>query len=159
MGILIVGLLSVLAIACTSHNAEQRENAVDSSGKVGHSYAPGLGEFMMGIPMHHAKLWFAGINQNWELSKFEIDEIKESMEDIQTYCNDRPEVKSLPMIEPALDSVRRSIDLKDPALFRQSFITLTNTCNSCHVATQHGFNVVTIPDRPPVTNQDFKPRK
>ena len=36
------------------------------------SYKPGLGEFMSQIQVHHAKLWFAGKNENWELANFEI---------------------------------------------------------------------------------------
>lgn len=121
-----------------------------------HTYQPGLGEFMGNIQVHHAKLWFAGINRNWALADFEIHEISEAMEDIKEFNQDRPEVARLPMIEPAIDTVLRSIQLKDEKLFRQTFFTLTATCNSCHQATNHGFNVVIIPTQPPYSNQDFQ---
>ena len=42
---------------------------------------------MGGIQTHHAKLWFAGINDNWKLAQYEIDEFKERFEqarDIET---------------------------------------------------------------------------
>jgi len=107
--------------------------------------------------VHHEKLWFAGINQNWKLADFEINEIKESLEDIQTYCTDRPERKSLTMIDRPLDSISYAIQQKDEALFKKSFITLTNTCNNCHRTTEHEFNVIKIPDTPPFSNQEFKP--
>jgi hypothetical protein len=69
------------------------------------TYKPGLGEFMSSIQVHHAKLWFAGQNNNWKLADFEIHEIMEAVEDIQHYAAERKEVKELPMLQPALDSV------------------------------------------------------
>src|SRR5580704_13060464 len=73
------------------------------------AYVPGLGEFMSGIQVHHAKLWFAGKAENWPLANFEIGEIRETGEDIEKYCTARPEVASFPMLLPALDSVDRAI--------------------------------------------------
>lgn len=124
--------------------------------QLNNSYKPGFGEFMSGIQVHHAKLWFAGINANWPLAGFEVHEIKESLDDINTYCTDRPEVKELPMINTPLDSLAKSIERKNVAEFKMTFTALTNTCNNCHRATEHGFNVVTIPSSLPVVNQDFK---
>jgi hypothetical protein len=124
--------------------------------KVDNSYRPGLGEFMSGIQVHHAKLWFAGEAGNWKLSDFETKEIREAIDDIQTYCTDRPEVVSLPMIRPPLDSMDEAIKNKSIPQFKSSFILLTNTCNNCHRATKHEFNVIQIPSTPPLTNQVFQ---
>ena len=44
-------------------------------------YEPGLGEIMTAIQLRHAKLWFAGKSNNWSLAAYEIDEIKEGLED------------------------------------------------------------------------------
>src|SRR5262249_8005861 len=44
-------------------------------------YEPGLGEFMTATQLRHAKLWFAGKQNNWDLAAYEIDEIKEGLED------------------------------------------------------------------------------
>src|SRR5947209_12244569 len=44
-------------------------------------YQPGLGEFMTATQLRHAKLWFAGKQNSWELAAYEIDEIKEGLED------------------------------------------------------------------------------
>jgi hypothetical protein len=123
------------------------------------TYRPGLGEFMLGIQLHHAKLWFAGQNQNWPLADFEVHEIQESLDDIREFCTNRPEIKSIGMISPAIDSINNAVQQKNPELFRNSFLLLTNTCNNCHKATEHAFNVVTVPTSLPVTNQEFKPDK
>jgi len=121
------------------------------------SYKPGFGEFMSSIQVHHEKLWFAGINQNWKLAGFEIGEIKESLDDIQTYCTDRPERKSISIIDGPIDSISKAITQKDVGLFKNIFFTLTNSCNSCHRATEHEFNVIKIPATPPFSNQEFIP--
>jgi len=140
-----------------NNNTAKLEAQVDSLTKQSaQAYKPGLGEFMLGIQIHHAKLWFAGKNQNWKLANFEIGEIQESVDDINKYCTDRPEVKSLPMLYPALDSLNASIKAKSLKRFQSGFMGLTNTCNSCHQITRHEFNVIKIPDTPPFTNQDFK---
>jgi hypothetical protein len=44
-------------------------------------YEPGLGQFMTATQLRHAKLWFAGKQNNWDLAAYEIDEIKEGLED------------------------------------------------------------------------------
>jgi hypothetical protein len=44
-------------------------------------YVPGLGEFMAATQVRHAKLWFAGRNNNWALAAWEVDEIREGLED------------------------------------------------------------------------------
>lgn len=132
------------------------EQKVDSLQMVvAHQYKPGFGEFMGYIQVHHAKLWYAGKNENWDLAQFELDEIMETVENIQTYEQDRPESKEISMIKAPLDNVQVAIKAKNPALFKQHFITLTNTCNSCHRITNFSFNKIKIPDTPPFTNQDF----
>src|SRR5882762_5412851 len=120
------------------------------------SYRPGLGEFMLGIQVHHAKLWFAGQAGNWPLADFETKEIRESVGDIQAYCKDRPEVASIPVIGPPLDSIDAAVRNKNLARFKAGFIALTTSCNSCHQATKHGFNVIQVPSTPPFTNQSFQ---
>lgn len=155
--ILISLLFLVLLFACNqpSNNAVL-QNQVDSLQKaLSNTYKPGLGEFMSGIQVHHAKLWFAGTNQNWELAAFEINEIDEAISDIKTYCSDRPETNSISMIEQPIANITAAIKSKDLTQFKNSYNVLTSTCNSCHQATNHAFNVIITPTAVPFTNQDF----
>ena len=147
-----------IVIACNAGTGtnEIKSRPDSASAKSSSAYKPGLGEFMSGIQVHHAKLWFAGINQNWKLADFEIHEIGEALDDIRTFNTDRVEVKSINMIDAPIDSLNASIQKQDLNSFKKNFILLTNTCNSCHKATEHGFNVVKVPDAPPFSNQDFK---
>jgi hypothetical protein len=123
--------------------------------RISNSYTPGLGEFMSGIQVHHEKLWFAGNAQNWKLANFEIDEIREALDDIQRFCTDRPEIASIPMILPPMDSIGKAVAQQDLSRFKTAFILLTNTCNNCHRATKHEFNVIQIPTTAPFSNQVF----
>lgn len=148
---------ALLLISCSdTHNLKERVD--DLTVRTANNYKPGFGEFMTNIQIHHAKLWFAGTDENWPLADFETGEISETVDAIQKYETDRPESKELPVILPALDSVRTAIQKKDRALFVTSFHTLTATCNTCHRAVKFGFNVVKIPDTPPFSNQDFSVR-
>ena len=160
-------LLAIILFACNHQQPAEKQNShsqidslqsqIDSlQSQLKNSYAPGFGEFMSGIQVHHEKLWFAGINQNWKLADFEIHEIEESLDDIKKYCTDRPESKSIDMINAPLDSVSKAIVSKNETEFKSGYLILTNTCNSCHQATNHEFNVITIPTTPPFSNQVFK---
>lgn len=152
-------VIAILVSACNqqSDSTQNLQNQIDSlQAKLNDSYKPGFGEFMSSIQVHHNKLWFAGRNQNWKLADFEINEIKESLDDIKKYCTDRPETKSIGMIEQSLQNVTNSIQQKNITEFKNSYTILTSTCNNCHQATQHEFNVITIPTIPPFSNQSFK---
>ena len=157
---ILITLLFVSLVGCnrSTHDGNQDlQNQIDSlKNKLAHAYSPGVGEFMSSIQTHHAKLWFAGKNENWKLANFEIEEIQESLDDIRQYCADSPSIKPLPMIFQPLDSVKHAIAEKNIAMFKTSFNLLTNTCNNCHQTADHAFNVIKIPDAPPVTNQVFE---
>lgn len=150
-------LLLLAACSQSPDNTAALQKQIDSLQQQLHdTYTPGLGEFMSGIQVHHEKLWFSGQAQNWKLAGFEIGEIREAVDDIRKYCTDRPEIGSLPMLMPPLDSVTAAIAHNDAPAFKRSFILLTATCNNCHKATKHEFNVIRIPTTPPFTNQVFE---
>ena len=149
-------LLALSACYNQTSNDKRLQARIDSlETRLDDTYKPGFGEFMSSVQVHHAKLWFAGQNQNWKLADFEINEIKESLDDISKYCTDRIESKSIEMIENPLDSVSNAIQHQNLQQFESTYVLLTNTCNNCHRETEHEFNVITIPKTPPVSNQKF----
>jgi hypothetical protein len=159
MRVLIIVCVIFVGSSCNDSSENTKtEKQVDSiKQQLTQVYTPGLGEFMSTIQLHHAKLWYAGINGNWELADFEMHEIGETVEAIKQYCTDRPETKLLVQYLPsAVNGVNQAIQQKNLQLFRERFLLLTNSCNDCHKANSFGFNVVTIPNAPPVSNQDFK---
>ena len=151
-------LIFALLCSCTQQSSKNNTNAEILSAQLEElkkKSQPCLGEIMGEIQMHHAKLWFAGINTNWPLSEYQIEEIKELIEEASEIEPSSPEVKTISMIYPAIDSLEKSIHQKDLESFKSSFHLLTNTCNKCHTANRYGFIVITIPSTPPVSNQDF----
>lgn len=133
-------LLAALAAGCNTHNDP---------------YKPGMGELMSSIQLHHAKLWFAGENDNWLLAEYNQSLIRSAFKKIQLYHGETNEAKAAVMIDPAMDSIRNAIARKDRQAFESGFRFLTASCNTCHVVTKHGFNLIIIPTTPPIGNQDF----
>jgi hypothetical protein len=127
------------------------------------SYEPGLGEFMTATQLRHAKLWFAGKSSNWALAAYEIDEIKEGLEDAAKYHanNDGVPVAELikSIIDPRLEQLEKAIEGKSNTQFAAAFDELTNGCNSCHAKAGKGFIHIQRPTTPPVSNQNFTPAK
>ncbi|HMH31548.1 MAG TPA: hypothetical protein VK543_00885 [Puia sp.] len=150
---------ALLLSACSQHtdNTNHLQAQVDSlRSQLKNSYTPGVGELMSNIQLHHAKLWFAGDNQNWPLAKYEESLILSAFKKIQQYHGDKPEAKIAAMINPAMDSVDQAIEHKSQASFRHSFLFLNSSCNSCHQATKRPFNVIVTPTMPPISNQLYK---
>lgn len=107
-------VLMLSACNQSGKNEKVLQNQIDSlQSKSDKTYRPGFGEFMSSVQVHHNKLWFAGINQNWKLADFEVNEIQESLNGIKQYCTDRSETQYLPMIDPALDNIRKTIQQQD----------------------------------------------
>jgi hypothetical protein len=129
-----------------------------------HEYTPGLGELMSLQQMRHDKLWRAGREQNWALAAYELDELGEGFDDVVKY---HPTHKDSPLalkdvvpkiMGQPLQLARAAIDAKDPHAFAEAYDRLTEGCNSCHQATNFGFNVVRRPsDTSGYANQDFTP--
>lgn len=159
MKALLFAACSIWLISCrenTSHEQAMQKTIDSLQQKMAAAYKPGFGEFMSSIQTHHAKLWFAGQNQNWALCDFEIHEIMEALDNIQQYQQERKESRLISMINPALDSLDDAIKKQDPVLFKGAYISLTHGCNNCHHAADFGFNIVKVPETSAFSNQDFR---
>jgi hypothetical protein len=125
-------------------------------------YEPGLGEFMIATQLRHAKLWFAGKQKNWDLAAYEIDEIKEGLEDAARLV---PIHEGIPVaemiktiIDPRIESLEKAVKAKSSAGFAVAFDELTNGCNSCHAGANKPFIRIQRPTASPLTNQNFAPQ-
>jgi hypothetical protein len=119
--------------------------------------APGLGEFMTTMQLHMGKLWFPAKASNWELAKYELDELREAMQSAKSLH----EVKNGVALSNVLDSVLQtqvaqlaeSIKRKSPAEFQKSYDETLGACNGCHTEAGYKFIHIVRPIAPPVTNQ------
>jgi len=124
-------------------------------------YAPGLGEFMTATQLRHAKLWFAGKANNWDLAAYEIDEIMEGLEDAEKQF---PTLDGIPVadmikanIDPAVEELRKAVGARSSAKFAAAFDKLTGACNTCHKGANKPFIRIQRPTSSPLSNQNFAP--
>ena len=126
-------------------------------------YEPGLGEFMTATQLRHAKLWFAGSQKNWDLAAYEIDEIKEGLEDAKRLFPTHEGVPVAEMIktilDPRIEKLEEAVKAKSSSNFVAAFDELTSGCNRCHAGANKPFIRIQRPTSFPLTNQNFAPEK
>ena len=124
-------------------------------------FTPGLGEIMAQSAARHAKLWFAGQANNWDLAAYEVDELHEGFEDAGKYHRTHKQIKQpIPELiaqymDQPLTGLEQAIKAKNLQAFNQRYDDLTAGCNACHQVTDFGFNRVTQPTFNPFANQAF----
>jgi hypothetical protein len=133
----------------------------DRNGPADEPTAPALGEIMTFTQMRHAKLFFAGEAQNWELAAYELKELGEGFE---AAARAHVEYEGEPVDEllaehmnPPLEALGAAVSAHDRAAFATAFEHFTQACNACHEHVHFGFNRVIRPTALPVVNQDFRP--
>ena len=150
-----------IAVAASVAAALTATLAAGEPAKEGH--APGLVEVMLTTQSHHAKLWYAGNARNWELADYQIDELKEGLEDAAKQIPDYKGVPVGSMIEnlmmPPIAEVEGAIKTQDRAKFVAAYDKLTAACNACHQGSKRGFIVIQRPAAAAFPNQAFAPKK
>lgn len=121
------------------------------------------GDIMSSIQTHHAKLYFAGKNENWDLAKFEYHEIEEGFEGAVRWhetIEDAPEPTSqlIKITDTGMHELESAIEKKSKDQFLLAHRSLTNACNACHSAAAHSFIVIQEPKSLTFTNQKFENR-
>jgi hypothetical protein len=113
------------------------------------------------LQVRHAKLWFAGDKENWQLADYELDELEEGLKDITKF---HPTHEKVPMatdqavrqfMNQPLRQLRDAIAQKSSAAFSAAFESATTSCNACHAQCNFGFIRVQKPDSHPYSNQDY----
>jgi hypothetical protein len=91
----------------------------------------------------YGELFWAGEDRNWEYATYQLEKIETA---IANGIERRPRrATSAAMLAPAIERVRDAIGHKDPGLFAESFTSLTQTCNACHVAEKVAFVQIAPP--------------
>jgi len=166
-----IGLMLVAAgsvIACAAPLAADKP--ADSSAEIAalkkeiaalkkESYHPELGEQMLGIQIRHARLWFAGEAQNWNLTAFEIQELKEAFDAVVEQNPEHPIFlpDKLSDILPAMTNapikaLRDAVDHSSKAEFEKAFDSLSAACTGCHHVAGNDFLVIQRPTTPILDN-------
>jgi hypothetical protein len=155
-------IVAAMTVAIVLASVEADGEPAAQTPAPGH-YSPGIAEIMIMTQIRHAKLWLAGDVRNWDLADYQIDELKEGLEDV---VNHFPVYKDMPvgqMIEatimtPVAD-VEKAIKARDRAKFVSTFDKLTEACNTCHQAANRAFIVIKRPSVSTFPSQSFEPKR
>lgn len=125
--------------------------------RTGKELAPGLGEFMTAIQLHAGKLWFATQAANWDLAKYELDELRETMEAAKGLNEEKNGIKISNVLDSVLQTqvadLEKTLESKSQTEFKKSYDETLSACNGCHTEAGYKFIHIIRPTAPPVTNQ------
>ena len=114
---------------------------------------------MTTMQLHMGKLWFAGETNNWDLARYELDELHETMEAAENLHSVKNGVAISKVLAAVIDSqvgeINHAIDKKNQSDFRRSYDAALSACNGCHEESGHRFIKITRPPAPPVPNQKW----
>ena len=145
---LCLSAIALVATASISFTARPQDSKL---------WQPGLGEYMSGLQLHMAKMWFAAEASNWDLANYELHETSETMDAVAGLNVSRNNVDISVEIKSVLGSqimnLQRAIDEQSLTAFTASYNKALSACNECHNSFGYRFIHVTTPSAPPVTNQ------
>lgn len=126
-------------------------------------FKPGLGELMTAfVQPRHIKLGLGGQARNWEYVAYEFNELKEALEDVvvQVPMHGKfPIADMMKLTDEPMKALEAAIEARDGARFDAAYDSLTNSCNGCHVGTEHRMIVIRFPSATsPFADQNFAPR-
>ena len=111
---------------------------------------------MNGVQTRHIKLWFAGKAQNWDLSAYELRQLKAGLFEAAVLYEGIP-VSNVTTMTTPVQSISDAIGAKDLKRFTKAVDELTDGCNSCHQTMQRGFVAIQMPTAAPFGDQSFAP--
>ncbi len=122
---------------------------------------PGLGTVMMEYGNRLARIWFATNADNWDMAKYQLDEMTEIQEVGETTRPSRA-----PMLKAFEDGYLKALDeailAKDKTAFTSAFNNAITGCNACHKAstgtnwTSYQFVEIQVPKTDPAFYIDWK---
>jgi hypothetical protein len=129
-------------------------------------YHPGLGELMTAfVQPRHIKLGLAGMAQNWVLAAYELNELRETFDDVGKLVPKHGQL-DIPAaigatVSPPMEALDKAIKATDQAAFTKAYADLTAGCNACHQSGDHPMIVIQAPSvgQTPFPDQDFNPPK
>ena len=149
------GLMAAAVMVCGAASLAVAQSGLDRPSN--EQYVPHLGDIMNLVQARHAKLWFAGQAQNWDLAAYELRQLRVSLADAVVFYSGIP-VGNVTTLATPIQSLSDAIAAKDGKRFAKAVGELTDGCNACHGAMQRGFVAIRIPTDKPFGNQVFQPQ-
>jgi hypothetical protein len=147
----------ILGVAVASpHRAAAGEEHASAATQ----YLPSISDLMIAtIQPRHRRLWRAAQNGDWEFAAYELGNLKGAFKRLGEAHPTEHDISFSEIIASVTGQpfaeLGSAIKAKDGAAFVKAYAALTNECNSCHQALNHGVVVIRVPDGKSASDQDF----
>jgi hypothetical protein len=115
-------------------------------------YLPSISDLMIAtIQPRHERLWRAGQDGNWDFAAYELGNLHGAFGRIGQAHPVTQNISFAEMVgsvtEQPFKELKSAIQSKDATAFTRAYAGLTDACNSCHQALNHGVVEIVVPDR------------
>ncbi|MCK1341542.1 cytochrome family protein [Bradyrhizobium sp. 38] len=145
-----IALTAFLAIGLVSSRSIAAEPEAPSPAAIG--YLPSIGDLMIEtIQPRHERLWRAEQEGNWDFAAYELRALRGAFDRLgRSHPTDQQ--ISLPQMissvtEQPFKELNSAIQAKNGTAFAKAYADLTDACNSCHQALNHGVVEIRVPTR------------
>jgi hypothetical protein len=115
-------------------------------------YLPSISDLMIAtIQPRHERLWHAVEDGNWEFAAYELGNLHGAFERLGHAHPVTQNISFTEIIasvtEQPFKQLNSAVQSKDGAAFGKAYADLTDACNSCHQALNHGVVEIVVPSR------------
>jgi hypothetical protein len=133
-----------------SHSVAAGPEAAPSPQATG--YLPSISDLMIAtIQPRHERLWQSEQDGNWEFSAYELGNLHGAFDRLGIAHPTEHDVSFPDMIDSVTEQpfkeLKSAIQSKDVNAFAKAYAGLTDACNSCHQALNHGVVEIRVPSR------------
>jgi hypothetical protein len=141
--IMVIGLANSRSVAA----GPEAERSTQTTG-----YLPSISDLMIAtIQPRHERLWQSGQDANWEFAAYELGNLHGAFDRLGLAHPTEHHISFPDMIasvtEQPFKELKSAIQLKDASAFAKAYASLTDACNSCHQALNHGEVKIRVPNR------------
>jgi hypothetical protein len=139
----------VIGLATSSSMAAEPEAAPSPQAT---GYLPSISDLMIAtIQPRHERLWRAEQDGNWEFAAYELGNLHGAFGRLGHAHPTEHDISFSDMIssvtEQPFKELNSAIRSKDSPAFDKAYADLTDACNSCHQAFNHGVVEIRVPNR------------
>ena len=162
-GIAVVGIAILASGIATSRSLAAGPEVAPSPHAT--EYLPSISDLMIAtIQPRHERLWWAAQNENWEFAAYELGNLRGAFNRLGQAHPTEHDISFPEMIDSVTEQpfkeLHSAIKAKDRTAFAKAYADLTDACNSCHQALNHGVVEIRVPKRASAwdLNTDGTPR-
>jgi hypothetical protein len=145
-----IAATAILTIGlATSRGIAAGQEAAPSPQATG--YLPSISDLMIAtIQPRHERLWRAEQDGNWEFAAYELGNLHGAFDRLGHAHPVEHDISFPDMIasvtEQPFKELKSAIQSKDATAFTKAYADLTDACNSCHQALNHGAVEIRVPN-------------